>query len=374
MSSPVQLTSKEWRRGAAQRWWIWPIFSLLIGCTPAIPIDPAATFSSRILDAGLASTDPWAGAHLMLAFPEANRLAAVRARWIGQIEDEEVQIPLHGADGHRGEQHPHLLLRTAAWVLPSTHTPHLKQRIERALAATSMPTHWKQINDLAWLVEAAAVLKLPAMTATADADLATLARTLLSAVEQSDRVVHRCLEEGGRPDGSLGPEQSGTWAYTCGGLHLFSALVESFGAGYLTAADRVRLIDRLLLTTRRISWELQFRLDEEQRALAAGVSPRRAARHALLARMKLAGHGLDLFGRSRALGLLTAQQVEIAVEQSLEAASQIQTRLLEVVDPQGILLSAQTETEDRETWERTFGDGCHLLRGLMIWQANSARP
>jgi hypothetical protein len=310
----------------------------------------------------------------MLAFPEANRLAAVRARWIGQIEDEKVQIPLHGADGHRGEQHPHLLLRTAAWVLPSTHTPHLKQRIERALAATSIPTHWKQINDLAWLVEAAAVLKLPATTATADADLATLARTLLDAVEQSDRVVHRFLEEGGRPDGSLGPEQSGTWAYTCGGLHLFSALVESVGAGYLTAADRLRLIDGLLLTTRRVSWELQFRLDEEQRALAAGVSPRRAARHALLARMKLAGHGLDLFGRCRALGLLSAQQVEIAVEQSLEAASQIQTRLLEVVDPQGKLLSAQTEAQDRETWERTFGDGCHLLRGLMIWQSNSARP
>ena len=374
MPPSVQSTRHVWRRGVVQRWLIWPIFSLVIGCTPSIPLDPAATFSSRILDAGLASTDPWAGAHLMLAFPEANRLAAVRARWIGQIEDEKVQIPLHGADGHRGEQHPHLLLRTAAWVLPSTHTPHLKQRIERALAATSIPTHWKQINDLAWLVEAAAVLKLPATTATADADLATLARTLLDAVEQSDRVVHRCLEEGGRPDGSLGPEQSGTWAYTCGGLHLFSALVESVGAGYLTAADRLRLIDGLLLTTRRVSWELQFRLDEEQRALAAGVSPRRAARHALLARMKLAGQGLDLFGRCRALGLLSAQQVEIAVEQSLEAASQIQTRLLEVVDPQGKLLSAQTEAQDRETWERTFGDGCHLLRGLMIWQSNSARP
>ncbi|MBT6784461.1 MAG: hypothetical protein HOA95_06575, partial [Planctomycetes bacterium] len=79
-------------------------------------------------------------------------------------------------------------------------------------------------------------------------------------------------------------------------------------------------------------------------------------------------------GRCRALGLLSAQQVEIAVEQSLEAASQIQTRLLEVVDPQGKLLSAQTEAQDRETWERTFGDGCHLLRGLMIWQSNSARP
>lgn len=312
----------------------------------------------------------------MLAFPEADRLSAVRARWIALIEDSTAPIPLHGGDGHRGEQHPHLLLRTAAWVLPSTHTPHLRQRIERALATTTTPTHWQQINDLAWLIEAAALLKVPASTATAEADLGSIARLLLTAVEQSDRLVRRCLDGEGavRPDGSLGPDQSGTWAYTCGGMHLLSALVESFDAGYLTAADRPRLIRCLLLTTRRIPWELQFRLDEEQRALAAGISPRRAARHSVLARMKLAGHGLDLLGRCRAIDLLSAVQVEGAVSSSLAAASQIKTRMVDEVDPSGVLLSAQTEASDSETWERTFGDGCHLLRGLMIWQTHSSRP
>ena len=75
--------------------------------------------------------------------------------------------------------------------------PKWRQGIGRARAAAHRPPSWKQMNGLAWLVEAAAVLELPATTATADADLATLARTLLDAVEQSDRVVHRCLEEGG---------------------------------------------------------------------------------------------------------------------------------------------------------------------------------
>ena len=350
------------------------LLTLLIGCTSVIPVQPEAVFSARILDAGLASSDPWAGAHLMLAFPAAQRLSSLRSRWVDLIQDDRARIPLHGDDGHRGEQHPHLMLRTAAWVLPSTHTPHLKDRIERALARKGTPTSWQQINDLAWLIEAAAVLKLAATTPTVDGDLASLARILVAAVEESDQVVKRCLEQGDqRPDGMQGPAIAGTWAYTCGGMHLLSALAESVDAGYLQEADQDRVIRSLLLMTRRLSWELQFRLDEEQRALAAGISPRRAARHAVLAGMKLAGHGLDLLGRCRALDLLTKRQVAEAADSCLVAASQVKKRLVEEVDPSGILLSGDTQESDTETWERAFGDGCHLLRGLVVWHSNSLR-
>lgn len=346
----------------------------MMGCTPMIPVQPEAVFSARILDAGLDSSDPWAAAHLMLAFPGADRLVSLRSRWIGLIQDDAARIPLHGDDGNRGEQHPHLMLRTAAWVLPSTHTPHLQDRIERALARTRRPANWQQINDLAWLIEAAAVLKLAATTPTVDGDLASLARILVAAIEESDQIVQRCLEAGDqRPDGMQGPAIAGTWAYTCGGMHILSALAESVEAGYLQEADRDRVIGSLLLLTRRLPWELQFRLDEEQRALAVGASPRRAARHAVLARMKLAGHGLDLLGRCRALDLLSKKQVAEAAESCLAAARQVKIRMVEEVDPSGILLSGETQESDSGTWERAFGDGCHLLRGLVVWHSNSLR-
>ena len=345
---------------------------VFLGCDATAPsIPPQQVFASKLLQAGIASDDPWAQAHLLLAFPEDSRLSEVRQRWSVRIEDLDSSIPLHGEHGERGEQHPHLMLRTAAWVLPATH-PRLVERVQRALASTRTPSHWQQINDLAWLVEAAAVLKLPATTATADADLQTLAATLLDALERSDQLVQRCLDDGiERPDGSADPSQSGTWAYTCGGFHLLSALVESVEAGYLVAANRQRVVDRLRLLTRRIPWELQFRLAEEQTALAAGISPRRAARHAVLARMKMAGHGLDVLGRSRVVGVLTREQAAEAAQSCQNASQQLIARFLEEVDPHGLLLSPQTEAIDPLTWERAFGDGCHLLRGLAVWYSIS---
>ena len=354
------------------------VFSLgllvFLGCdrpTPSIP--PQQVFASKLLRAGIASDDPWAQAHLLLAFSADSQLDEARDRWSTWIKDLDSSIPLHGEDGERGEQHPHLMLRTAAWVLPSTH-PRLVERVQSALASIRSPSHWKQINDLAWLVEAAAVLKLPATTATADADLQGLAATLLDALETSDQLVQRCVDDGvERPDGSADPSQSGTWAYTCGGFHLLSALVESVEAGYLVGADRQRVVDRLLLLARRIPWELQFRVAQEQRAVSVGISPRRAARHAVLARMKLAGHGLDVLGRSRAVGVLTLEQAAKAAQSCRNASKQIFARFLMEVDPQGLLLSPQTEAVDPQTWERAFGDGCHLLRGLAVWYSVSQK-
>jgi hypothetical protein len=89
--------------------------------------------------------------------------------------------------------------------------------------------------------------------------------------------------------------------------------------------------------------------------------------------MKLAGHGLDLLGRCRALDLLTKKQVAEAADSCLAAASQVKKRMVEEVDPSGILLSGDTQESDTETWERAFGDGCHLLRGLVVWHSNSLR-
>jgi len=347
----------------------------VISCTPAVeppePLPPLERFSARILEAGLTSDDPWSRAHLLLAFAGRSEVKAVQGAWVESISDPQTTIPLTGDDGHRGEQHPHLVLRTAASILEEDRHPMLRERIEQAVAATATPSSWKQVNDLAWLLESAAVLAVPANHASADSDVSTLALRLLVALEESDARVLQCLEEGSdRPDGGSGPATSGTWAYTCGGFHIVSALVEAVEAGYLDA-HRQRVVERLLLLCRRISWELQFRLVEEERALATGVSPRRAARHSVLARMKLAGHGLDVLARARMVGLLDAAQAQRAAADCLEAATSVVERFVDEVDPQRVILTADTERLDPHTWERTFGDGCHLLRGLELWSALS---
>ncbi len=362
--------------GGDLHWHLWGasvLVSLLIGCTPvAEPPQPQSLpeqFSARILEAGVESEDPWSRAHLLLAFDGRSEVKEMQRAWVDWVSDPLTTIPLKGNDGHRGEQHPHLVLRTAAWLLDDDRHPMLRSRIEQALATTATPSNWKQINDLAWLLESAAVIGVPANHPSADSDVATLALRLLEALEESDTRVLQCLEEGSdRPDGSSGPAGSGTWAYTCGGFHIVSALVEAVEAGYLEP-QRQRVVERLLLLCRRISWELQFRLAEEERALATGISPRRAARHSVLARMKLAGHGLDVLARARMVRLLDAEQAQLAAADCLEAATSVVQRFVEEVDPQRVILTAATERLDPHTWERTFGDGCHLLRGLELWSA-----
>ena len=89
--------------------------------------------------------------------------------------------------------------------------------------------------------------------------------------------------------------------------------------------------------------------------------------------MKLAGHGLDVLGRSRMVGILTREQAAEAAQSCLNASKQLIARFLEEVDPHGQLLSQQTEAIDPLTWERAFGDGCHLLRGLAVWYSISQK-
>ena len=89
--------------------------------------------------------------------------------------------------------------------------------------------------------------------------------------------------------------------------------------------------------------------------------------------MKLAGHGLDVLGRSRAVGVLTRQQAAKAAQSCHNASQQLIARFLVEVDPQGVLLSDKTEALDPLTWERAFGDGCHLLRGLAVWYSISQK-
>lgn len=337
---------------------------------------PVQTLSLRILSQVTASDDPWALAHGILALePGSPSLDP----WVARIEEHLIEddghwrLPLSGVDGHRGEQHPHLVLRTLA----------LLEREGRATAASSallarlLPAarrggrddgdDWRVINDLAWKLEALSDLASGDAAASA---LEPLALRLLAALVDGDRHVDAFISsglEGKRPD-STNPESSGTWAYTCGGQHLISALIAAADAGAISVEERQQLSDHINLYGRRLLGEISYRLSEEQAAVDAGVSPMRASRRGILERLKLTGHGLEILARARFVRL-GDDEFLAETAATVEAFLMVDLVILDSeVDPDATMLGKLRDT-DPGAWERWLGDSCHALHGLRRWRA-----
>jgi len=332
--------------------------------------------AARILPEVAASDDPWALAHGLLALEPGSDLLD---RWLATIEghlieaDDHWRLPLTGVDGDRGEQHPHLVLRTLALLAGEGRATAASS----ALLARLLPAarhgggddgDWRAINDLAWKLEA--LSDLAAGDRAAAAALEPLAHRLLAALVDGDRLVDDFLVaglEGKRPDSGT-PQTSGTWAYTCGGQHLISALIAAADAGAISGDAREQLSVHVDLYARRLLSELAYRLREEQAAVDAGVSPVRASRRGILERLKLTGHGLEILARARFAGI--GEDAFLAeTGATVEAFLKVDMVFLDSeVDPDVTLLGKLRDT-DPGAWERWVGDGCHALHGLRRWRA-----
>ena len=111
------------------------------------------------------------------------------------------------------------------------------------------------------------------------------------------------------------------------------------------------------------------------RAVAGGVSPRRAVREYGLALTKLLGHGLEIMTRATLLedNLSPAQGADsysasadflmVEIQGLFSVGGVLQSG--EVFDPGAVLESLSVSVES-PVWERAFGDLCHLFRGLRL--------
>ena len=369
------------------------LWLFLSGCTPESPpvtpnavtveekpVDWRTAIPEQLILSGLQAGDPWALAHLHLALPEDPSLESQRQELVRLLTDSSAEIPVHGHDGHRGEQHPHLLLRTAVLLAGETIPDPLRDRVRSDLAKTSFPVRWQEVNDLAWLVESAARASLPGESFANGTTLAHLYEKMILDLEAADRTIGSVLNQAPdsgirRPDGLAGPEESGCWAYTCSGAHMLGALVECDLAGLLSSAQRNRLAQLLKRYRQRTDWEIAYRKSELNRAIQNGVSPRRASREYGLAVTKLLGHALEISARA-SLMAPTKDGREFSVsfgQWSVSLMMQVDDLFSQKAGPSTTeiynpleWLTSDALTPQSPVWERTFGDLCHLFRGLRL--------
>ncbi|MAJ28724.1 hypothetical protein CBD41_04840 [bacterium TMED181] len=356
----------------------------LSSCQPESSVKVPQTWQQRLpgllVESGLEAGDPWAMAHLHLAFPENESLESQRVQLKELLIDSQSVIPIHGHDGERGEQHPHLLLRTAVVLSGPEISASLIERVRSDLQKTKSPESWKEVNDLAWLLDAVARSSLNRESEAKGIPLAELISRVFAELEAADRSITAIVEqdpagEVRRPSGLAGPTEAGIWAYTCSGAHLLGALVECDLAGLLTPAEEVRLMGLLQQFELRLVWEINYRKAELKRAIAGGVSPRRAVREYGLALTKLLGHGLEIMTRAT---LLEARSGSSEAVESFSAVADFLVEEIqdlfssrdvlqsgEVFDP-GAVLRSQAVSIESPVWERSFGDLCHLFRGLRL--------
>ncbi len=354
------------------------------------------TFARLLEEANREGTlpDPWLIAHLLLAIPDGGDDGGreLREVWRANLFDTWLldrsvspSFPLHLPDG-RGEQHPDLVLKVLAEITiesPESPTPpELALLARSALARFEPPTEFRGWNDVAWLLQGLSSLagrsefsisKESILGAESGEPtggerwtLERLAVETLSVVEAFDRVVEDALAAEGefvRPSAEQGPAVAGIYATTCGGQHLLQAVVTALGTGVLPPVESARVGARVDVLIARLEAEEAFRVREEQRALAAGISKTVVARHVVDSKLKLHGHALETLSLADAALPSRRTEIRAALRREIERVEHLLDLRLTTIDPAGTIVP-RWRTEDPSRWELWFGDGAHALHGL----------
>lgn len=322
---------------------------------------------------------PWAIAHVILALGDTVRwegqsaVPRLRDRWLRQRGDGSRHFDLNRSVT-LGEQHPHLVLKNLAET--EIGSDLLEPLVESAAAKFQSPKTWEEWNDCAWLLEGLAWRPAPPPAlgdGVGSTDVRSLAAGLLEVFVAADGVVDRELAKGpnrfDRPNGEGGPEAAGTYAYTCGGLHILQALIKAAERGWLNEVQRERLKQRVVVFLRRLDREFEFRELESARAVSEGAEPTVARTMQHMFTLKLLGHGLEIAARARLASLPFSDREKREVSGSVRRArarlGQLFVDLTTQLDPEDQLW-VSLRTRKHPFWELWFGDSCHALRGLQL--------
>lgn len=337
-------------------------------------------FTQRIAREARENESPWAIAHALLALGDTlewegkRAVPRLRERWLrvkGDGEARRVGFRLVRAET-LGEQHPHLVLKNLAER--GMGSDLVEELVGSAARDFRAPSTWQDWNDVAWLVEGLAWRNAPPPPLGEQRiDVRELAVGMLERLEAADERIEAELAKGPRrferPSGEGDLEAAGTYAYTCGGLHVLQALLKSAERGWLDDRERERLAARVVTFARRLEAECAFRDREFQRAVAAGAEPTVARRMRSMFLLKLVGHGLEIAARTRSAGLEFGPREKRRVDDAFaEARQRVEDGLIEFCtgfDPSDTLLPS-LRGRGHPFWELWFGDGCHALRGLEL--------
>lgn len=382
--SSLAVTRRRFLAGLATLPAAWSLFSTGRLFANGAPEKSTAATSSldflRTVISGEArfADSPWAISHALLAFgPELTLEGgekAVHRLTTKLLRDDPAKGPhfeLTGTPEAIGEMHPHLAFKTLAET-------GVEAELRARLAAAAMknfqfPVTYENWDDTAWLLTA--LILSPGFSSTtklgsSGRTLGDLAQGALSQVEAGDALVARSLAEGGvenfrRPSGGKGTEESGIWAFTCGGQHLLQASITAFQKGVLPASERERLAARIKLLPQRVAGESGFREREKAGALAKGADPIVAQHNCTLSLLKLNGHAMETYAKARDAGLGNPTELKTSADQCHATLERTVGEFQAKADLTKYL--PLIRTGQPPTWRLWFGDGCHAIHGVGMW-------
>lgn len=337
---------------------------------PLAPLPPLEQLRAAIQSEAAAQQNPWVLAHAMLALGPDVQLGDRTARkaldGLLRRDDNGPYFDLMDAQGGLGEVHPHLVLKVLSDVAATD--PLCQELLHRAIATFRRPNRFENWNDSAWFLEALhrlGVAKTQPLGTSGDT-VATLFAGAHQQLLYAQRVVEALLQqpEFRRPQGNVPVDVGGVWSYTCGGQHLLQA--QLLAARYAGTTERAQLLSVLQTFGQRLDAEYSFRVAERTRAVQSGVNPNSALLQTALSLLKLLGHALETLAYARDAGIGDPAKLE-------QQAHQTRARLLGVLEE----LTAKSDLRQLfpgarkrapKDWLLWFGDGCHALHGLRLWE------
>ena len=312
--------------------------------------------------------DPWAVAHGLRGIGRDFTITGGRRAVDFLLEDVLVTLPANGRGvlgfASEVEVHPNSFLKTlleAGVPLDHAFTHEGRRRTLREVVegarALFRPTQVTSVpNALPWSIIALTRTTTPMRQQWTNAwgepvALDAVVERALRLLEQASMPIAEAMREG-RPETGQAPVH----AFTCGGTHMLYALLAAVHAGYAGKDRRERVQRQVDLLVWRLSADLDL-IDRfyRSRAGAAGIEW-----HALNARLKLVGHGVEC------LGFVTAHAVAGLTP------SQREQRQAAVTTLRGMLRDLETRdlgearALDREVYRQLIGDTCHARHGLTL--------
>lgn len=333
------------------------------GSAPVSSAETIELLRETILQRGLASTDPWVQAHVVLALGADVKSGGklVLDEMVAQsLRTEAVELKQYPYFPTDVERHPfHFLQIMQATDVPLERafvTPLGRFTRREILAGSEALLDPKEVTDeLSWLVS------VLTHQFKQDSDRFKTARGLEVRVTE---IVARHLRETDAAYAETFAAMAGATPYArgaihrsaCNGTHMLYGLIDALRNGYTEGQLRAH--------TERLVRALLFRMRAEPKLIDASLraSHPMVRLNADAAKLTFLGHAVEDLGYAVQHGVLQLDAAQLAVvTQAREQLATIVARLTGEHDLDAL------QAQEPRAYKLIVGDACHAYRGLRYW-------
>lgn len=333
------------------------------GTGPVSSAETVELLREMILQRGLASTDPWVQAHVVLALGagvESGGKPVLDAMVAQSLRTEAVDLKKYPYFPTDVERHPFHFLQ----IMQATDVPYERAfatplgrftRREMVSGSEALLDPKEVTDELSWLVSVL-THEFPQ-----DRDTFKSARGLEVRVTE---VVQRHLRETDTAYADTFASMAGATPYArgaihrsaCNGTHMLYGLIDALRNGYS--------VGQLRAHTERLMRALLFRMRAEPKLIDASLraSHPMVRLNADAAKLTFLGHAVEDLGYAVLHGVLQldAAQTQV-VTQAREQLASIVSRLTTEHDLDAL------QAQEPRAYKLIIGDACHAYRGLRYW-------